>query len=253
MTPTLATASATAPMDPSTASGFWIGSAASRGEDGASDRGRHHEDSDRPGQPAPAPGGRPPVGEQQQDERGQAKQGHEREAVDQADQGGPPQHFGAAGRHVGGVGVGEADDRPAQAGGIVISWSLQPSRASCEPDIIGRQSELPAASDSVHDDRPETVTAMRYREANRIQRFMRWSAATAPMSWLYVRVLHHIDRPIHRLTRGRHSFVSLVSGLPVVMLTTTGAKTRQQRVSPVIGLHDGDGHRGGRRPARPGI
>ena len=81
---------------------------------------------------------------------------------------------------------------------------------------------------------------MRYREANPIQRFMRWSAATAPMSWLYVRVLHHIDRPIHRLTRGRHSFVSLVSGLPVVMLTTTGAKTRQQRVSPVIGLPDGD-------------
>jgi F420H(2)-dependent quinone reductase len=31
-----------------------------------------------------------------------------------------------------------------------------------------------------------------------------------------------------------------VSGLPVVMLTTTGAKTGQQRVWPVIGLSDGD-------------
>lgn len=60
------------------------------------------------------------------------------------------------------------------------------------------------------------------------------------MSWVYVRVLHHIDRPLYRLTRGRHSFVSLVSGLPVVMLTTTGARTRQQRVSPVVGLPDGD-------------
>jgi deazaflavin-dependent oxidoreductase (nitroreductase family) len=81
---------------------------------------------------------------------------------------------------------------------------------------------------------------VRYREANPIQRFMRWSAATAPMSWLYVGVLHHIDRPIYRLTRGRHTLVSLVSGLPVVMLTTTGAKTGQQRVWPVLGLPDGD-------------
>jgi deazaflavin-dependent oxidoreductase (nitroreductase family) len=81
---------------------------------------------------------------------------------------------------------------------------------------------------------------VRYREANLIQRFMRWSAATAPMSWVYVRVLHHIDRPIYRLTRGRHTFVNLVSGLPVVMLTTTGARTAQQRVWPVLGLPDGD-------------
>jgi hypothetical protein len=81
---------------------------------------------------------------------------------------------------------------------------------------------------------------VRYREANPIQRFMRWSAATAPMSWLYVRVLHHVDRLIYRLTRGRHTFVNWVSGLPVVMLTTTGAKTGQQRVWPVLGVPDGD-------------
>jgi deazaflavin-dependent oxidoreductase (nitroreductase family) len=59
------------------------------------------------------------------------------------------------------------------------------------------------------------------------------------VSWLYVRVLHHIDRPIYRLTRGRHTFVNWVSRLPVVMLTTTGAKTGQQRVWPVLGIPDG--------------
>jgi deazaflavin-dependent oxidoreductase (nitroreductase family) len=60
------------------------------------------------------------------------------------------------------------------------------------------------------------------------------------VSWLYVRVLHHLDRLSYRLTRGRHTFSSRLSGLPVVMLTTTGAKTGQQRTSPVIAVPDGD-------------
>jgi deazaflavin-dependent oxidoreductase (nitroreductase family) len=60
------------------------------------------------------------------------------------------------------------------------------------------------------------------------------------MSWLYARVLHHIDRLVHRLTRGRYSFGGWVSGLLVVMLTTTGAKSRQQRTFPVLGVPDGD-------------
>jgi deazaflavin-dependent oxidoreductase (nitroreductase family) len=81
---------------------------------------------------------------------------------------------------------------------------------------------------------------VRYREANPIQRFMRWSAATAPMSWLYARVLHHTDQLSYRLTRGHHTLSNWLSGLPVVMLTTTGAKTGQQRTSPVIAVPDGD-------------
>jgi deazaflavin-dependent oxidoreductase (nitroreductase family) len=81
--------------------------------------------------------------------------------------------------------------------------------------------------------------AVRYREANPIQRVTRWSAATAPISWFSARVLHHLDRLVYRLTRGRHTLSSRVSGLPVVMLTTTGAKTGQQRTSPVVGVPDG--------------
>ena len=81
---------------------------------------------------------------------------------------------------------------------------------------------------------------MRYREATPLQRLLRWSAATAPVSWLYVRVLHHLDRLSYRLTRGRHTFSSRLARLPVVMLTTTGAKTGQQRTSPVIAVPDGD-------------
>jgi deazaflavin-dependent oxidoreductase (nitroreductase family) len=54
-------------------------------------------------------------------------------------------------------------------------------------------------------------------------------------------VLHHVDRPVFRLTRGRHTLASLLSGLPVVMLTTTGARSGLPRTVPVLGLPTTDG------------
>lgn len=78
--------------------------------------------------------------------------------------------------------------------------------------------------------------AIAYDQANLIQRILRRFAASGPGAWLFARVLHHIDRPVHRLTRGRHTFASLVSGIPVVMLTTTGAKSGQARTVPVLGI-----------------
>src|SRR5579884_2626502 len=80
-----------------------------------------------------------------------------------------------------------------------------------------------------------------FDQANWLQRGLRRFAASGPGSWLFARILHHIDRPVHRLTRGRHTFASLVSGIPVVMLTTTGAKTGQPRTVPVLGIPTGDG------------
>ena len=75
-----------------------------------------------------------------------------------------------------------------------------------------------------------------YDRANALQRLLRRFAGSGPGSWLFARVLHHIDRPVYRLTGGRHTFASLVSGIPVVMLTTTGAKTGRRRAVPVLGL-----------------
>ena len=80
-----------------------------------------------------------------------------------------------------------------------------------------------------------------YARANAAQRALRRLAATRPGSWLFARILHHIDRPVHRLTRGRHTFASLVSGLPVVMLTTIGARSGRPRSVPVLGLPTADG------------
>ena len=82
---------------------------------------------------------------------------------------------------------------------------------------------------------------MTYARANAAQRGLRRLGASRPGSWLFARTLHHIDRPVHRITHGRHTFASLVSGLPVVMLTTTGARSGRPRSVPVLGLPTVDG------------
>jgi deazaflavin-dependent oxidoreductase (nitroreductase family) len=83
--------------------------------------------------------------------------------------------------------------------------------------------------------------ALPYDQANAFQRSMRRFAATGPGSWFFARVLHHIDRPIFRLTGGRNTFATLVSGIPVVMLTTTGARSGAERTVPVLGLPTAEG------------
>ena len=80
-----------------------------------------------------------------------------------------------------------------------------------------------------------------YDEANAVQKSIRRFAAGGAGSWLFARLAPRIDRPVHRLTRGRHTFASLISGLPVVMLTTTGAKSGEPRTVPVLGIPTSDG------------
>jgi deazaflavin-dependent oxidoreductase (nitroreductase family) len=80
-----------------------------------------------------------------------------------------------------------------------------------------------------------------FEQANALQRINRRFAASGPGSWLFARVLHRIDGPVHRATGGRHTLGSLLSGLPVVMLTTTGARTGKRRTVPVLGLPTPDG------------
>jgi deazaflavin-dependent oxidoreductase (nitroreductase family) len=80
-----------------------------------------------------------------------------------------------------------------------------------------------------------------YNQADVLRRFVRWSASFRPLSWFYARTLHHIDRVVYRATRGRATFASWSAGLPVVMLTTTGAKSGRAHTLPVLGIRNGDG------------
>jgi deazaflavin-dependent oxidoreductase (nitroreductase family) len=80
-----------------------------------------------------------------------------------------------------------------------------------------------------------------HADANAVQRTARRVVATGPGSWIAARVLHRVDRPVYRLTDGRHTLSSLVSGLPVVVLTTTGARSGLPRTAPVLGFPTDEG------------
>ena len=81
---------------------------------------------------------------------------------------------------------------------------------------------------------------MRYDEANAAQRLLRRAAGTRPSARLFALVLHHLDRPVLRLSGGRTSATSALTGLPIVELTTTGARTGLPRTLPIVGIPDGE-------------
>lgn len=65
---------------------------------------------------------------------------------------------------------------------------------------------------------------------------MQRMGSTSVGSWVFQRTLYRIDRPLHRWTDGRVTVPGLVTGMPVVMLTTTGAKSGVSRTMPVAGI-----------------
>ena len=73
-----------------------------------------------------------------------------------------------------------------------------------------------------------------HTSANPAHRFVRWAAGTRPGGWIFAHSLRHLDHVVVRLTRGRHSAPSLLAGLAVLDVTTTGRKSRRPRTSHLI-------------------
>ncbi|MCP3422138.1 nitroreductase family deazaflavin-dependent oxidoreductase [Nocardioides pinisoli] len=67
-----------------------------------------------------------------------------------------------------------------------------------------------------------------------LHRVFRWGAGTRAGGWVFSRVLRHVDDVVGRLTRGRHSAPSLLAGLAVLDVTTTGRRSGQRRTSHLI-------------------
>ena len=83
------------------------------------------------------------------------------------------------------------------------------------------------------------MIAFERRRPGPLRRIVQKAAAIIPMSFVPPRALPGLDREVFRLSRGRTTFSAWVSGLPIVMLTTTGARTGQPRTLPVLALPDG--------------
>ncbi len=80
-----------------------------------------------------------------------------------------------------------------------------------------------------------------FDQANPAQRAVRRFASSGPGAWVFSRAAHHLDRPLYRATKGKFTVAALIAGLPILMLTTTGAKSGKRRTVPVLGLPTSEG------------
>ncbi|HID51812.1 MAG TPA: nitroreductase family deazaflavin-dependent oxidoreductase [Anaerolineae bacterium] len=73
-----------------------------------------------------------------------------------------------------------------------------------------------------------------------------WHKLAVPMaSWaVTARIAVHaagpLDTFLYRKTGGRMTLSSVLAGLPVILVTTTGAKSGQPRTVPLLGIPDGE-------------
>jgi deazaflavin-dependent oxidoreductase (nitroreductase family) len=80
-----------------------------------------------------------------------------------------------------------------------------------------------------------------FSQANPAQRMVRRFASSTPGSWVFSRLAHRLDKPVYSATKGKHTAASILAGLPIVMLTTTGARSGKPRTVPIVGLPTEDG------------
>jgi deazaflavin-dependent oxidoreductase (nitroreductase family) len=76
---------------------------------------------------------------------------------------------------------------------------------------------------------------------NATQRAVQSFASTKPGAWVFQKTLYPMDRMLYSKSGGRITVAGIMAGLPVIVLTTTGAKSGQPRTMPLIGIPMGDG------------
>ena len=76
----------------------------------------------------------------------------------------------------------------------------------------------------------------RFTPANAVQRALQALVASRGGAWVFSRILPTLDTWVQRASRGRHTVPSLLAGLPVVNLTTTGRKSGLPRTTHLIAI-----------------
>lgn len=86
------------------------------------------------------------------------------------------------------------------------------------------------------------ASELNYRtdKANPAQKLVQAVASTQPGAWALSKCLHLVDKGSWTAVKGRGSATEVLTGLPVIMVTTTGARTGKQRTMPLVGVPAGE-------------
>ncbi len=79
--------------------------------------------------------------------------------------------------------------------------------------------------------------ARKIRHPNLLQKFLHRLVMIRPVTAFFAPRIHRLDKFLLELTKGKHSLAEIL-GWPIVEITTIGAKTRQPRTMPLIGVID---------------
>jgi len=71
---------------------------------------------------------------------------------------------------------------------------------------------------------------------NAIQRAMWHLSSSRPASWLFARSLPQVDKLVVRMSRGQVTLAGLTAGIPVLTITTAGARSGRRRTTPLLGV-----------------
>lgn len=75
---------------------------------------------------------------------------------------------------------------------------------------------------------------------SRLQRILQKIPASRLGSTFFSRTLHYFDRRLMKATGGRLSLPGILAGIPVVTVTTKGAKSGLPRTVPLVAFADGE-------------
>ncbi len=77
------------------------------------------------------------------------------------------------------------------------------------------------------------------RTPNALQKLLHRFLMLRPVSAFLAVSLYRLDSLVLKISNGKHTVAEIV-GLPMIQITTTGAKTGEARTMPLVSLFDGE-------------
>ena len=77
------------------------------------------------------------------------------------------------------------------------------------------------------------------KRPNALQRLLHRFLMLRPVTAFFAPRVHHFDKAVLKLTGGKFTAAEIL-GWKIILLTTIGAKTRQPRKMPLVGVFDGE-------------